>query len=46
MQARLQELEALLSKKASFERAARALAALLREGELSGADAAVRTLDA
>jgi hypothetical protein len=43
MEARLKELEAQLNKKSSFEAAARALAALLREpGELSAAQAAVR----
>ena len=43
MEARLKELEAQLNRKASFEAAARALAALLREpGELSTAEASVR----
>ena len=45
MEAQLHELEAQLSKRATFERAARAFAALMREPEeLSGADAAVRRL--
>jgi len=44
MEATLHELEALLSKRATFERAARSFAALMREPmrELSGAEAAVR----
>ena len=45
MEARLKELEARLNKKASFEAATRALAALLREpGELSAAEVSVRAL--